>query len=388
MTSKDNPTLYITSAQELETLCSQLASAPFLAIDTEFVRDKTYYPKLCLLQIAGDDIVACIDPLSINDLSALKELLFANSKTKIFHAARQDLEIFYLIFNALPTPLFDTQIAATLLGLGEQIGYANLVKHYLNIDVPKGQARADWEQRPLSQEQMEYAANDVRYLLEIYPVILQKLTSLDRADWLSDDFDELASLNLYKVEPEQQWQRISGQQKLKGVQLAVLQMLAAWRENLAQQQNKPRKWILPDNLLLTIAMQAPAKLDKLSRIRGLNQTIISRHGHDIIKLIVDAKSLPESQWPKLIRRNKLAKNQEALLDAVMAVVKIQAAKHDISTGAITSKSELEKLVGGERDIPLLHGWRHGIAGQQVLDYLNGKTSLQYKDKELRLISIS
>jgi ribonuclease D len=383
-TSQSEATRLITSTAELNALCEQLASAKILAVDTEFVRDKTYYPKLCLVQVAANDIVACIDPLSIKDLSPLKNLLLDTGITKVFHAARQDMEILYYTFETLPSPVFDTQIAATLLGLGEQIGYANLISHFLKTNLPKGHARADWEQRPLTSDQLEYAANDVRYLIQAYPLMVDKLSASGRLDWLADDFAELSNEALYRPSQDELWQRISGQQKLRGVQLAVLQQIAAWREQTAMRLDKPRKWILPDDMLVTIAMQMPSQTKQLHRIRGLNSNIIERNGNEIIQVIENARSLPESQWPKAKARRKLSKQQEALIDSLMSIVKIQAAKHEISTGAITGKSDLEKLVNGDHDILLLHGWRAGVAGQQVLDFLDGKTKLQFKNNKLLL----
>jgi ribonuclease D len=384
LASQSEATRLITSTTELNALCEELASAKVLAVDTEFVRDKTYFPKLCLVQVAANNIVACIDPLSVKDLSPLNNLLLDSGITKVFHAARQDMEILYYTFDSLPRPVFDTQIAATLLGLGEQIGYANLISHFLKKNLPKGHARADWEQRPLTAEQLEYAANDVRYLIQAYPLMVDKLSANGRLDWLTDDFTELSDEALYRPAQEELWQRISGLQKLRGVQLAVLQQLAAWREQTAMRLDKPRKWILPDDMLITIAMQMPSQTTQLHRIRGLNSKIIERNGNEIIKVIEAARSLPESQWPKAKTRRKLSKQQEALMDSLMSIVKLQAAQHEISTGAITSKSELEKLVNGDHDIMLLHGWRVDVAGQQVLDFLDGKTRLQYKNNRLEL----
>lgn len=378
-------TRLVTSTNELVTLCEQLATANVLAVDTEFVRDKTYFPKLCLVQVASHDIVACIDPLSVKDLSPLNQLLMDPAITKVFHAARQDMEILYYTFETLPAPVFDTQVAATLLGLGEQIGYANLVSHFLKTNLPKGHARADWEQRPLTSEQLEYAANDVRYLIQAYPLIIDKLSAMGRLDWLKDDFAELSDAALYRPHPDTLWQRISGQQKLRGVQLAVLQQLAAWREQTAMKLDKPRKWILPDDMLITIAMQMPTQVKQLQRIRGLNSSTIERNGNEIIRVIESARSLPESEWPSAKPRRKLSKYQDALLDSLMAIVKLQAAQHEISAGAITSKSDLEKLVSGDKEVMLLHGWRLGVAGQQVVNFLDGKTRLEYKDNRLVLV---
>ena len=211
---------FIDTADALRHACERLANQTYLAVDTEFVREKTYYPVLCLIQIASPQVCVCIDPLAINDLSPLTTLLQNSQTTKVFHAARQDLEILQLTLGEIPSPIFDTQIAATLLGLGDQLSYANLVNHFLNVQLAKGHARTDWERRPLSKEQLEYAADDVRYLVAMYPLIVQKLSDLGRLSWLEDDFKALTRPQLYQNDPQQQWQRVSGVQKLKGVQLA------------------------------------------------------------------------------------------------------------------------------------------------------------------------
>lgn len=366
---------FIDTHAALKDACTKLADAPQLAVDTEFVREKTYYPILCLIQIASHEHCYCIDPLKIEDLSPLATLLMDTKILKVFHAARQDIEILYQTFDAMPAPLFDTQIAATLLGLGDQISYANLVRHFTDAQLAKGQARTDWQRRPLSHEQLEYAADDVRYLIALFPTLQQTLADKGRLAWLADDFGTLTQTDLYKSDPEQQWQRVSGLQKLKGVQLAILQQLAAWREQLAQQQNKPRKWLMGDDILLTIAMQGPQRLDQLERIRGLNPNILQRHGQTLLDLIKTAKDRPKSDWPVLTRRKQLDSEQDALLDALLAIVKLQSAQHQITQTALTSRQDLESLVCGDRDIPLLQGWRRGIAGEQVLHFLDGRTAL-------------
>ncbi|MEJ2360851.1 MAG: ribonuclease D [Gammaproteobacteria bacterium] len=366
---------YIDSAEALQQACDKLLHQPYLAIDTEFVREKTYYPILCLIQIASPQYCFCIDPLAIQDLSPLASLLQDTQTTKVFHAARQDLEILQQTFGQLPAPVFDTQIAATLLGLGDQISYANLVKHFTKTQLAKGHARTDWQRRPLSHEQLEYAADDVRYLVTVYPMMVDTLDELGRLAWLEDDFTALGNPQLYDNDPKQQWQRVSGLQKLKGVQLAILQQLATWREQLAQQQNKPRKWILADDSLLTIAMQAPHKPEQLERIRGLNASLIQRHGRTLLGMVASARAMPKDEWPILKQRKALEPNQEAVLDTLMAIVKLQAARHQINQSALTSRHDLEALLTGDRDIPLLQGWRRGIAGDQVLKFLQGKTHL-------------
>jgi ribonuclease D len=213
---------YVASRSDLDDLCEQLAGSPWLAVDTEFHREKTYYPELCLVQVANDDIIACVDPLAVDDLSPLMDLFYSPNTTLVFHAARQDLELFFLLRNALPPNIFDTQLAATVLGYGDQIGYGNLVKQCLNVDLDKAHARTDWRQRPLSPAQIEYAADDVRYLRELYHQLHDKLITTKRLAWLDDDFATLSSVNTYQEDPNSSWLRIKGAGKLKGQQLAVL----------------------------------------------------------------------------------------------------------------------------------------------------------------------
>jgi len=377
---------YIDDRQALQSICAQFAQYDVLAVDTEFVREKTYFPKLCLIQIASHDLAACIDPLVLDDLSPLRELLDNANIKKIFHAARQDLEILKQDLGIIPSPIFDTQIAATLLGLGEQLSYAHLVNHFLKVQIDKGQSRTDWELRPLAQEQISYAADDVRYLIGIYPMMLAELNRLGRLDWLEEDFRAITEPALYEVNPQEQWQRVSGVQKLRGVQLAILQMLAAWREEQAIKSDKPRKWILPDNILLAIAMQNPRRRDQLERIRGLNSSIFDKHGDTILALLEQARALPASAWPVTTRRRKLDTNQEAVLDAVMAIIKLCAAQQQLNTSALGSRQDVEALVAEHADIPLLHGWRKGLAGQAVLDFLAGKRQLHISDSRLTLLN--
>jgi len=366
---------YIDTSADLEQACRDLADQPYLAVDTEFIREKSYYPVLCLIQLASPTHCVCVDPLALQDLSPLRELLLNERTTKVFHAARQDLEILSLAFGKLPVPVFDTQIAATLLGLGDQLGYANLVKHFLQVQLSKGHARTDWERRPLSKEQIEYAADDVRYLIELFPIMRQRLSELGRLEWLQEDFTELTRPELYQAIPEQQWQRVSGVQKLRGVQLAILQDLAGWRELQAQQQDKPRKWILSDDVLLALAMQAPHETAQLERIRGINTGLIQRHGQTILDLVTAAKARSKQDWPQLSRRKSLSLAQEALVDATMAIVRLHSAKHQINHSALCSRHDLEAVICGDRQNALLHGWRREIAGQAVLNFLEGHSHI-------------
>jgi len=373
--SPQAPLVYIETGSALQDFCTSLSGCTQLAIDTEFVRDKTYYPQLCLIQIASDKHLACIDPFGIDDFAPLQAILSDPAVLKIFHAARQDLEVLHYSLQVMPGPIFDTQLAATLLGLGEQIGYANLVQHFLQVQLGKQHTRADWEKRPLGQEQLAYAADDVRYLIQMYPMIMQQLTALGREEWLRDDFANLTDVQLYQADPSTLWQRISGVQKLRRKQLAVLRELTTWREHQAQAMNKPRKWILPDNLLLAIATQAPATLQKLVSIRGINESIINKHGSILVDLIKKAIALPESEWPVLEKRRQLNKDQEALVDALMAIVKLKASEHMLNVSAITNRNELESLADNDHSVSILTGWRRELIGNVLLEFIQGKLNL-------------
>ena len=386
MTSLPDHTLIIETQPALTAFCQQIQTAEYLAIDTEFVRDKTYYPKLCLLQIASDKDIACIDPLKVKDLSPLKAIFTNPAQTKIFHAARQDLELLLQELGLIPTPIFDTQIAATLLGLGEQIGYANLVKHYLQINLSKQHTRADWEKRPLSDEQLDYAADDVRYLIQMFPLIMAELEKYGRRNWLQNDFKILSDPTLYQINPTELWQKISGNQKLRPKQLAVLQQLCIWREQLAMDKNRPRKWILADNITLAIAIAIPNSISKLANTRGISQATIDKYGNDILNCITTALNTPEDQWPSTNKKHKLNKNQEAAVDALLAIVKLKAIEHNISAGAIVNRNELEKLVLGQAKLDILQGWRFNLVGETLVNFLNNKVSLNYRDNSLQIIT--
>ncbi|MFO7602816.1 MAG: ribonuclease D [Gammaproteobacteria bacterium] len=373
---------HITSNEQLVTLCQRLRGASVLALDTEFIREKTYYPKLCLIQIATPECVACIDPLSISQMQPLWDLLLNPDCLKVLHAARQDLEIFYHLFGEVPQPVFDTQLVATVLGYGEQVGYGNLIKKVLDVDLNKGHARTDWMQRPLSQEQLDYAADDVRYLIQAYPVLVATLEKLKRSDWLKEDFNELVQSALYDVELDQVWQRVSGTTRLKGVQLAILQQLAAWREQEAKTRDKPRKWILADDMLVSLAQHPPRDKAQLQRLRGLSDNLIHRHGDELLRLIKAGQAVPREQWPSLKFKSRLSVEQEALADSVMALIRLRATQNQITATLLATRKDVDGLIQGDPTVSLLHGWRAALAGQDVLAYLEGKLVLQVEDRQL------
>jgi ribonuclease D len=377
-TPKTSEMRYVDTPQALTQLCQDLRSAKVIAVDTEFIREKTYYAKLCLIQVASDAVIACIDPLALNNLDELLEILYSTDKLKLFHAAWQDLEIFYDQWGRIPGPIFDTQIAAALLGFSDQIGYANLVEQLLHTELDKSAVRTDWAQRPLSAQQLAYAADDVHYLLKLYPLILQRLTDLGRNDWLEEDFMALTDPATYAKSTATAWQRISGHGRLKPRQLAVLQGLAAWREQQARQRNKPRKWILSDDLLLTLVRQLPTDQAKLAQVRGLTPNQLNQYGEGLIAAINTALALPEDAWPGVSQKERLSPEQECLADTLMAYLRLLAQQNQISPASLGTRKDIEKLVRGKRDIPLLHGWRGHLAGIPLQQLIDGNIALTVK----------
>jgi len=264
----------------LVVLCESLADAPYLVLDTEFLRERTYRPELCLVQVKYQDVLACIDTQAVKNLQPLFDLLHNRNIEKVFHAASQDLEIFYLLSKKVPGPLFDTQVAAPLLGYNEQIGYANLVNEHLDIELSKSQTRADWTRRPLSESQIQYALDDVIYLETVYLSMKAELAKAERLNWLDEDFANAEDPDKYEQPAKLRWRKIRNIQRYKGPTLSIIQALATWRELKAREINQPRNWLMKDDVLCTLAQQKPDSDKELSHIRGLDRKTRDRFGKD------------------------------------------------------------------------------------------------------------
>jgi ribonuclease D len=378
--------LYVDTQEKLSNLCSLIESSDVIAIDTEFLREKTYYAQLCLIQIATDEVLACVDPLRIPNLDSFLDLLYQPHRIKVLHSARQDLEIFFDLKGELPKPIFDTQVAATLLGYGDQVGYANLVKAMLSKNVDKEHARTDWSQRPLDEAQIHYALNDVRYLIPMYRQQQRRLFEKGREQWLQVDFDSLTDKRLYAPHPEELWRRVKGTRILKRGQLVVLQQLTMWREQRARELNRPRKWILPDDVLVDIARRCPGSMEALEKIRGWNN-YTKKYASDILTVIKQTKSIPESQWPVAERATSLTIEQEAIVDLLMGVVRMRAVENDVTPAVLVTRKELENLVLGERNISVLSGWRREFVGHELLQLLDGDKSVSISGHKLIISGI-
>jgi len=377
--------VYIDTNEALALTCDTIRRSNVIFIDTEFHRETTYYPELALIQVSDGEITCCIDPLSITDFSPFLSLLTHPGITKVLHASGQDLEIFNQLFNTLPSPMFDTQIAAGLLGYGDQIGYAALIKKELDIDIDKSQSRTDWMKRPLNREQLHYAASDVYYLAKAYPKIVAQLESLNRLDWLHGDFSELCMPAKYKIDTNNIWKKVKGNQKLRGSQLAILQAVAAWREEVAQQRNRPRRRIIPDDALIDISRLKPDSADKIKQLRSLNKTRLgSDDAAQLLQRMNNALNLSQDLWPRHAKRHKLNMREEALVDALIALLKLQASEHRITPLNLASRKDLELLIQGKTDIPLMKGWRYTHAGQIIEQFLDGNSFIQVCSGDLQL----
>jgi ribonuclease D len=380
---------YIDTTQGVATLAATLSGAPWIAIDTEFLRERTYRPELCLLQIASggsDKTVACIDPLAVDNIDPLLDVIYEPSVLKVLHAAGQDLEIFYWLRGEVPHNLFDTQVAAPLLGYAEQIGYGNLVSEILKKELSKSHSRADWSRRPLPAKQLQYAADDVIYLSQMYPVMRDRLNKLGRLSWLDQEWLDMTRSEIYEKPAGEVWKRLRHIEKLKGPRLSIAQQLASWRELTARKENLPRNWLMKDETISDLAKQMPDELGELKHVRGLSSGTIKHHGQTIVDTIEKAKEIaPEKlQIPK--RKSKLTPAQDAALDALTAVARLYANDLQINASILAPRKSLEDLLRGDRDTTVTQGWRGKLVGSALCDVLDGKSGLTFVDGELTLHS--
>ncbi len=361
---------YVDTEEKMQQLCSRLQAATVLALDTEFVREKTYRAKLCLIQVASEDTVACIDPVALKDIQPFLDIIYDQNRLKVLHSARQDYELFYDLMRQLPQPLFDTQLAASLLGFGEQVGYATLVEKLLGIKLAKAHTRANWCQRPLSPDQIKYASDDVVYLIQIFPLLQQQLQKLGRENWLDSEHAALYEADLFITPPQQAWKKVKGIRQLKPRALAAAKNIATWREEVAIEKDKPRRWILQDDILLDIAQALPKNFTELNNIRGIHRATSETSRKFILQCVQQALKLSQAELPLATKKERLSSEEERALNRVSSLIKNIAEQHNISSTQIASRKAIEQAVRGDRDIPLLKGWRYDLAGKKVLELID------------------
>lgn len=370
---------YIDTNEQLASFCSDLHQQKWLALDTEFIREKTYYPKLALVQIASDSKIACIDPLTITDFKPLTDLLDDYNIVKIFHSPSQDLELFAHVFKSVPQNIFDTQLAASLLGIGNQIGYADLVNKMCKVQLDKKHTRTDWSKRPLSESELDYALDDVRYLGGIYQTLTEKLIATDRTHWLSQDFKAMSDIENYQTSWDSLWTKLKGAQKLKGKELHYADQLCQWREKQAQNKNLPKRWVIKDEDVIDIARLKPTDLSGFNAIRTLNERFIKQHGQNIIKLFSEADDIAEELRPQHEKFKSLSDNQQIKSDCLMAICRHCAAKSDMAMASLATKKDIDKMILG-KEPKLLSGWRFEMAGELCQQFLNGEMNISVNDE--------
>jgi len=353
----------ISTTTALAELAAHLESAPALAVDTEFLRERTYRAELCLVQVATAETAACIDPLALGELTALGPVLTAAEPLKVMHAARQDLEVL-LPSTGLVRPVFDTQVAAALAGMPAQIGYGELVRRALGRELPKGHTRTDWTCRPLSPEQIEYALDDVRYLLPLKAHLEETLDRLGRLSWLSQELSSLESEEAFSVDPEKAWQRMKGLNGLDAGRKRLVRALCAWRERRAMDRNRPRGWILDDVVLREIVLRVPRTMEALGAIDGMPRSVLELCGAEILRHI-EAAQIPNPA-PPVQTRSRPDPSQSALVKKLIGLNQATAAELNLSPEVLATRRDLEQLADGRRDVPVLRGWRREVIGERLL----------------------
>ena len=356
----------IDNADALTAFAESIAHQPEIALDTEFMREKTYRAELCLVQIACGETAVCIDPIALPDLTVLVPALTGQSCVKIMHAARQDLEVM-LPAVGLVQPVFDTQIAAALAGFPAQIGYAELARRILGVDLAKAHTRTDWTRRPLSPEQQEYALDDVRHLGALRASLLEQLAGKERLGWLDEELAALANADALRVAPEEAWKKVKGLPGLDEQRQRLAQALAAWRERRAIERNRPRGWILDDLGLREIVLRLPRSIEALGALPEMQESVVRKCGEELLALVRDA-GIPDPP-PVLPRRERPDPAVLATVKRLADIAAAAAAELAIGTEVLATRRELERLAAGRRDVSLLRGWRAEVVGKKLLSAL-------------------
>ena len=354
----------ITTAEELNSLVDSILSSNWLAIDTEFMRESSYYPKLCLIQVATEKTCSCIDVFSVKQLDPLVEILKNPECTKIFHSARQDLEVLFAELNLIPTPIFDTQIAASMLGPDEQISYADLVEQYLTVRLAKSESRTDWSKRPLSEAQIHYALDDVRYLGPLHERLSIEISNKNRQQWLKEECEQLIVEDNYKIEPDDAWKSVKGVGKAQGGALEHIQRISYWREQTAQSKNRPRQWILKDRAIMDLSHMEMPSVASINDYLNLECPKSIRHKDAIVELLLTPGQSTATDGSHNFIDRRLTKSQQSLVKQLMQHIRQRAQEMNMSSSLLANRKSIEHLVLG-RDSKVSYGWRKSEIGEEL-----------------------
>lgn len=377
----------ITDTKSLAEFAAEVARRPYVAVDTEFMRERTYWPVLCLVQAAAEGVEAIIDPMAEGmDLSPFLEVMADPKVVKVFHAARQDVEIFHILMNAAPSPIFDSQIAAMACGFGDQIGYEPLMRGLLNATIDKGSRFTDWSRRPLSKAQLSYALSDVTHLRDAYPILTERLEAGGRAKWVEAEMAALADERLYRTRPEDAWMRL----KLRGVrqgELGPLMKLAEWREREAQNRDVPRGRILKDDALFELARLKPKDPDEIARARAVPPGFErSRAGAAVIEAVATGLAIPKSELPSVERNDRRPPPPPDVVDLLKVLLKRQCERFDVAPKLIASAADIEAIArDDDANVPALSGWRREVFGELALKLKRGEIALKLARGAVELV---
>ena len=378
----------ITRTEDLAAACAKLAAAPFIAVDTEFMREQTFWPRLCLVQIASADTEVLIDSMAPDiDLAPLFDLMIDENVLKVFHSARQDVEIVHHLAGVIPHPIFDTQVAAMVCGFGEAVSYSMLVKRLLGRNLDKTSRFTDWSRRPLSERQLVYAIGDVTYLRDLYPQLRAQLDKSERASWLNEEMGVLTDPATYELHPEKAWRRLKMRIKTPKA-LAVLMELAAWREREAQSQDVPRNRILKDEALYDIAGQAPRTIEDLGSLRSLHNGFArSQRGRAVLEAVTKGLKRDPKTVPPLQRGEPMPPEAQAVVDLLRVLLKSTAGRHGVAPKLIATSDELEQIArSDDADVPVLRGWRRKLFGDDALALKRGGLALAIRNGEVTVMA--
>jgi ribonuclease D len=377
--------VYIDTLEKLNDFVAQATHSDILALDTEFIRERTYSAKLCLIQCATEQVSAVIDPLAIQDLQPLAQLFENPNITKIIHASDQDCAIIYNEFGIVPKPLFDTQYAATLLGASHQISLANLVRLHCDVQLDKRDTFTDWLKRPLTSHQIEYALADVAYLPQIYRTMVAELDKLGRLSWLDEEFERISDAKNYQLDFDKLWHKVKGVQSFPPRKLALIQAVALWRERIAKRKNSPRRWVLSDEQIIEIVRREPPSVDDLLEVRGVREKLGEHWAKEVFSVLEKARALPEEQWPRPERGVSRGVETAASLDLMYALLRLRAQENNIAPTVLGNRDDLSQVIAGEHEnVPILQGWRREIVGAELLDLLAGRLALHLEDNSVKV----
>jgi ribonuclease D len=380
----------ITTTSALSAAVAELSKSDFVAVDTEFIRETTFWPELCLIQMASPDVTALVDPLAPGiDLKPFFALMADEKITKVFHAARQDVEIVYNLGQLIPSPMFDSQVAAMVCGYGESISYDQLVNKMTGVQLDKTSRFTDWRRRPLADTQLTYALADVTHLAAIYPILRSQLAEKGRVDWVEDEMSTLTSVETYDIHPDDAWKRLKMRAR-RPIELATLQKIAAWREREARDRNVPRSRVMKDDTLFEVAQQQPDSVEALGKLRSVpNGWERSQPAQGLIAAVNEALAIPKEDLPKLTKHVQGPEGSAAAGELLRVLLKIITEEHGVASKVVASADELDKIAahGDKADVQVLHGWRRELFGEMALKLIAGEVALKFEDRKVKAVAV-